>query len=400
MKILPNSLIWRGLIVEGAAAVFGMPRRFDLASRLSESSHIRLATAFAHVSGWNLISNSIDRCRGKVDVLVGLDFFQTEPTLLRTWLKKSYQSNRFNCKVVTKPGGSRWTFHPKVLIVAGPKLEAFAVIGSGNLSAGGFRDNIECSPFTDDPGMVSDISEWFDRVAEVHAARLEEPIIRQYEPLHEKYRVRSRKLIQQTFDDLGKIDKEVEAKLRHWHEAVSDARAFFKSDKFIEERKECQDAILRIRAFLNYPSFEFDYDGLRKFLKIKQFGNLATLLIHEKELRRDISKIGQSFRVLIHGGQREPPHFEEVFSGSSKVKFIGLNVLTKVLTAHDGEKWPVYNSKVEGVLRKYGFETPRGLTAAQKYIAYATLMREFAKATGAGNVYALDRFFLHASRRG
>ena len=71
-------------------------------------------------------------------------------------------------------------------------------------------------------------------------------------------------------------------------------------------------------------------------------------------------------------------------------------MITKVLAAHDGKRWPVYNAKIDEVLKKqYGYWIPRGLTEADKYLAYAELMRKFAAETGARDVYALDRFFLH-----
>jgi HKD family nuclease len=399
MKNPENSMASRGLLGEGLAAVFGMPQRFDLSTKLSESSHVRLATAFAHHSGWDLIADPIGACKGQVDILAGLHFFQTEPKLLRIWLRKSYQSDKVSCKVVTKTKGFHWTFHPKVLIVTGLKAEAFAVVGSGNLSAGGFRDNVECSLFTDDPKMVSQLSEWFDKVSETLAVKLEEPIISRYEPLYKKYQSRSIKLIQQESDDLGEIDRAIEATLRRWDKAVSDARSFFKSDEFMSQRKKCHDAIGRIRASLNYPRFKFDYVGWQEFLDVREFGNLARIQMHKKELVRNLGGIGNAFSVLIDDGRGELPRFEEVFSGASRVKFIGPNVLTKVLAAHDGKRWPVYNAKVEGVLSKYGYEIPRGLTSAQKYVAYAELMRKFAEATGASDVYALDRFFLHRSQQ-
>src|ERR1019366_9834096 len=113
--------------------------------------------------------------------------------------------------------------------------------------------------------------------------------------------------------------------------------------------------------------------------------------MHKQKLLSNLGKIGAAFRVLIDDSREEPPRLEEVFSGASKVEFIGRNVLTKVLAGHDGKRWPVYNAKVEGVLRKYGYEIPRGLTDAEKYFAYAKLMREFAKKAGARDVYALDR---------
>lgn len=400
MKSAQDSKASRGLLGEGMAAVIGMPQGFDLASRLSESPHIRLATAFAHPSGWNLISDSIAACRGQVHIVAGLHFFQTEPKLLRVWLRRSYQSDKFGCKVVTKTKGSRWTFHPKVLIVSGKQSSDFAVVGSGNLSAGGLRDNVECSLFTRDPELISDLAGWFDEVSETLAIKLEEPVIRNYEPLYKKYQMRLRKLTQQESADLGKIDAEIEARLHYWGSAVSDAKAFFESAEFAEQQRVRQGAIRRIRSSLNYPRFKFNYDGWQKFLNVREFGDLAAIQMRRKTLSRKLGKVGEAFRILVDDSRPELPRLEEVFSGASKVKFIGSNVLTKVLAAHDGAKWPVYNSKVEGVLRKYGYEIPRGLTEAQKYLAYARLMRKFARESGARDVYALDRFILHSSQQG
>jgi hypothetical protein len=110
--------------------------------------------------------------------------------------------------------------------------------------------------------------------------------------------------------------------------------------------------------------------------------------------------VRESFKVLTDDSQPERLRLNEVFSGANKVEFIGRNVITKVLAAHDGKRWPVYNTKVVKVLKEqYGYWIPRGLTEADKYLAYAKLMREFAADSGASDVYALDRFILHRSKQ-
>ena len=125
-----------GLLGNGLAAVVGLPPHFSLVKRLAGSTCIRMATAFAHASGWKLVSEPILRSKGEVHILAGLDFFQTEPPLLSSWLKETHRSDNFKCKVVTA-NHKKWTFHPKVLIVHGAQGAEFAVVGSGNLSAGG-----------------------------------------------------------------------------------------------------------------------------------------------------------------------------------------------------------------------------------------------------------------------
>jgi hypothetical protein len=106
-----------GLLGNGLAAVVGLPPDFELVKSLRESARIRMATAFAHASGWNLISAPILGSKGTVHILAGLHFFQTEPPLLSKWLKET-QSDNFNCKVVTAHH-SKWIFHPKGLDCSG-----------------------------------------------------------------------------------------------------------------------------------------------------------------------------------------------------------------------------------------------------------------------------------------
>jgi phosphatidylserine/phosphatidylglycerophosphate/cardiolipin synthase-like enzyme len=177
---------------EGTAVVIGLPRQFDFSKRLSHSSHIRMATAFAHMSGWNLIGDFITKCKGQVDVVAGLSFFQTEPLLLTRWSKLSHQADNFCCRVVTNDKLGKRTFHPKVLIASGSDGTHFAVVGSGNLSAGGLRHNVECSIFTEDKKLIANLRTWFDDVYKNLAVPVDEAIIRRYKPLYDKYRARSR----------------------------------------------------------------------------------------------------------------------------------------------------------------------------------------------------------------
>ncbi len=76
---------WTTLLGNGSAAVLGLPENFSLATELSSATEIRLATAFAHRSGWNSFKDSVSTGKAKVCLLTGLDCFQTEPQLLKDW---------------------------------------------------------------------------------------------------------------------------------------------------------------------------------------------------------------------------------------------------------------------------------------------------------------------------
>src|SRR5208282_2370938 len=106
-----------------------------------------------------------------------------------------------------------------------------------------------------------------------------------------------------------------------------------------------------------------------------------------------------AFRILTDDSKDIRSRLHRVLSGDAKVDGIGSNVITKVLTVHDKTRWPVYNSKVQVVLDEYGYELPRGLSKAEKYLAFAKLMQKFMHDTKAGDVYALDGFFLERSRK-
>jgi hypothetical protein len=77
MSLFPNSRV----------LVVGLPPSFDFLSELAAASKIRLGTAFAHWSGWEILESSISSSKAEVLLLAGTSFFQTEPKVLREWLK-------------------------------------------------------------------------------------------------------------------------------------------------------------------------------------------------------------------------------------------------------------------------------------------------------------------------
>src|SRR6266568_9634641 len=75
------------------ATVVGLPTGFRLEENLRKAASIRLATAFAHNSGWELLEDAINQVEGRVYLLTGLDFNRTEPDLLRSWQKLTLKSD-------------------------------------------------------------------------------------------------------------------------------------------------------------------------------------------------------------------------------------------------------------------------------------------------------------------
>jgi HKD family nuclease len=385
-----------GLLGSGPAVVIGLPPQFDLRERLCESSGVKIATAFARMSGWNLIKSAVIGSKGGIEVIAGLNFFQTEPALLESWLKESLQSDRFSCKVVGLNPSFVGTFHPKVLIVQG--VREFAVVGSGNMTAGGLCGNVECAVFITDSSVVALLVRWFDDVYRNLAEPLDADAIQRYKPLYAKHRRRNKDFFKEQNKDLRRFARGVagfrEARLRRWKTAVTDGRKFFLVPEFMSGWTKCDKAAGDIRQCLDFSEFNFDIGRWQEFLRIKEFGNLSALNLRKKSFSTKLGRLRAAFRILTDDSRDIRERLRAVLSGKAKVSGIDRNVVSKILAVHDRNLWPIYNSRTDAALKGYGFEMPRGLSKADRYLAYARLMQQFVRETAAKDMYALDRFFL------
>jgi hypothetical protein len=234
---------------------------------------------------------------------------------------------------------------------------------------------------------------------------LDEATIRWYSPLYKKYRSRNGKLEQAQSKDLEQLNQVIETKgkasLRHWQQAVEDAKNLFAQPGFNDRWERRSEAARKIRECLQYPQFDFRYDQWQEFLKIREFGNLAALNLFRKTIIKRMPRVGAAFGLLIDDSKDIRTRLQSVLAGSAKVRGIDINVITKLLTVHDRRRWPVYNSRVHDVLsEEYGYEMPRGLRKTDKYLAYARLMQRFSEATQARDMWALDVFFLDRFQKG
>jgi HKD family nuclease len=166
--------------VDGEALVFGLPANFGIVEEIKRSTSVRLATAYGKIGGWKQLEGAVLTSNASVYLLAGLDFGLTEPGLLRQWLKLR-QDGRIYAKVF-KRGAN---FHPKVLIAERHRDQGFAIVGSGNLSGGGLLNNIECSLYTEDGGVLLRLKRWFDTLFyDERASSVTPSVIKECEPFH------------------------------------------------------------------------------------------------------------------------------------------------------------------------------------------------------------------------
>nr|WP_273033205.1 phospholipase D family protein [Pseudaminobacter soli] len=120
-----------------------------LVRHLENATRFICIVAFARMSGMKLIQNSL---RARVDkglsatFVIGINFFQSEPDLLRALLRLRAAAARAGGEIQVYMGAAAGacTLHPKVYWFKGGRQEAL-IVGSANMTSGGFSDNHELS---------------------------------------------------------------------------------------------------------------------------------------------------------------------------------------------------------------------------------------------------------------
>ncbi len=389
---MPERVYGRGLFGEGASVVLGLPSRFRLQRALKTAKSIRLAMAFARVSGWKLLSEAIEANTGAVRLLTGLHFCLTEPRLLRSWLRLSSNSPNFEAKVFSLHNPM---FHPKVLLVRGGKgVPDFGIVGSGNMTSGGMRENVECGVYVDGEPLLRHLENWFDTLFDSDdCVPVSERRVRNYEPDYKKAAKSSSNAREHQEKAEKRMMREYVSAMAYWDEAVEEATDYFRRDEFQDWHKGHSDAARRILKALKYPSFNFGRQGWYDFYAIKNLGALRrsykTLIWpHHKRLQK-------SLRRLVDEDRPIADRIDHMLKPGSPghVPYFGMNAVSKVLASHRPKKWPVLNGPVRSALAKFGYQAPYGATEGQKYEAFARKMGEFLNETGGPDMIALDLYF-------
>jgi phospholipase D-like protein len=385
------NVVRRTLLGEGDAFVAGLPSDFVLAKVLAGAKRIQLATAIACLSGWQHFRQGITNGAGSAFLLTGLDL-QTEPALLKEWLQlQSKEPKRIEAKLASR----ETFFHPKVLIVTCARPhEDFAIVGSGNLSQRGMRDNTECCVYLRDAELVKHLASWFE-VEFDKAVRLNEFAIKEYEPYYKRNRERRRKLE----DEQRLAQKKVRAVVWDSGKALQEAKKFFASPQFALDYASRQRGRADILKALQYPDFTFDRLGFKEFFSTGALGRLNPL--NRETIFRKAKKIQKGLRMLIADVEANLPLVLNK-DGSFYVRGFRLNAVTKVLAAHDPKTWFLFNGRVEQVLRYFGYPKPRGSSTADQYLRYKDAMEKLKEEckyqkNGGLDAMAWDAFVLHYS---
>jgi len=370
------------------AFIIGKPRGLDILKEMGRASELRLATAFAHQSGWELLRSQVLKAK-QVRLLTGLSFCQTEPRLLKEWLQLMNEG-----KVVARVYTDfTTTFHPKVFIVSTAHVK-FALVGSGNLSGGGLRDNVECFAYVSGP-QVSELTHWFDKLfsnyaqtSPLNALDLVEYSKKHAATLHAQRQIRA---LQRSVE--AQTVSTVTASMQHWTDAVRLGRKFFRQKSPELDPEIWTMGAKDIRKALKYPSFSFSSKDWKDFYDIWPLGHLIP--INRDKVYRQRAKLQRGLRRLVDETLPIHDRIDALLdpARTTYVRHLGLAAVSKILAVHQPNKWPIYNKKVEQALRHFGYSGTGTLSPGSKYAAYAKLMQEFQRETRASDMLHIDRFF-------
>ncbi len=388
----------RGLFDDANAVLVGLPAGFSIDEELRGAKHIRIATAFAHISGWRRLERSICDSPATVRLLTSLAFFQTEPKLLREWRKLCYINSSANGEsFVTslfearlRPAGGP-LFHPKVLIATDQDdLSGFAIVGSGNLSDGGLCKNIECGTYIGDAPQIAALINWFDYLFD-ESKLLTDEAINKYDLRYKRAHQYDKKVRSEEKE----LAKELATIAWRWEDAAKEARQYYKTTKSqMGWRKRSQGAA-KIRQTLHSPEFEFTSKEWADFYDIHELGHLNP--IYRDRVFKKKARLRAALRQLIKPPTSLISTLDQILrrGGKLHIEGFGLNTISKILACYFPENWPVYNTPVAKAIRYFGYRKQRGVSAAEAYIAFAAEMRRLMKYCGATDVYAVDAFMHH-----
>ena len=279
-----------------------------------------------------------------------------------------------------------------LVVTNGSPKTSFALVGSGNLSKGGFVSNVECWLYTEAAEHVQALREWFDRHFE-DSKPLTAEMINQYRPKYKTAQNATRIVSKQQLAIEATVSHIQGATLKRRQAAINAAKRYMKSGKFAHSWAKASHGVDRLRSSLDYPRFDFSKQQWAGFYSNFALGHLIP--IYRDRLFQKKAKLRAAFEHLIDDAIPAHTRLSAVLNKTGRLYMprVGLNTVSKILACHDRKEWPVYNGRVEIALDEYGYHVARTGDAAEKYLAFKKAMLEFMKDADIPDVVALDCFF-------
>ncbi|MBS1081819.1 phospholipase D-like domain-containing protein [Gluconobacter kondonii] len=328
-----------------------------LRDHMKGATEFTCVVAFARNSGLAMISDLLkDRVKKgmTITIVVGLDFYQTDPDVILNLLKlRALAPKPKAVKVYMGAEDARHTMHPKIYIFRG-KQGTTAIVGSANMTQGGFADNWEMSALISgqdinwEKTLVKWIQNRFDDGDIVEANRT----------LVERYRIkrniflanikiaerRARKAFKSPPGDLGTL-RDILAEMK----ADESDNGFEFQVALRKNNQRSIPAIFKRIEEMNAPTPESFLPIYEKLLQAWHSGGLhrgKTAVASQPMMFRD------SLRSLRRSRSVDPDvNYNLLLEPMLNVPRAGVNVITEILHSHDATRYPVMNANSVSGLR-------------------------------------------------
>lgn len=381
-----------------------------LAEWISQSTDVFVAVAFLKQKGLVELLASLQSLLGRGDkltVVVGTDFFLTEPAALKDLFKMAGRHPLFDLRVFTQSPAS--VFHPKYYRCIG-KDWVKAIVGSANLAGGGLLQNIEVSAAIGD-SLISDLAKdlaGFEAslISDPRCARPTEQDLRVYEAQYDAARRVMKKAEKQVNEAISEIVSIEPGKLQEF-------LMFYRGDT-----KEQRDLVARTTNYhdarkLITRTF-LKEDALTEAEFRAAYGKLVGArghgkLWHSGGIHRSINKIAPQHDVVQSMVRDIAAHLErsasEMFAlgrnWMKKIKGLGPNVFTEFCNTFRPEKYAVLNLNPLTSLRKLGqgaFPAQDAFRATD-YQDYCQQLDELRRTCGFNDLGETDHFLNYVYQR-
>jgi HKD family nuclease len=367
---------------------------------IANSERLECVVAFAKMSGLSRISVALTAAlkRGlKARFTAGLSFYQTDPAFLQALFKLS---QKYELKLFL--GDTPETFHPKIYAF-GSGRKGTVIVGSANLTSGGFSTNYEASAEIEDAGgtLMAEVTAHIDSLLENEIiSSATQPLIDAYErkfeinKIHQAVaRKRTNKAIANTSFDVDTLQAALNVLMEDKSENGFEAKVALRRERRREANLVMQQLIASPPS--SRDAFLVGYEAL-----LLQFSSGG--------LQRGKTRIANNYKHFL-AALREAQALKDAkpyaaYDALSRyfndIDRAGVNVLTEILLALNSKRFANMNKNaVAGMERANITDFPRRPLKtnvnADLYATYCAAATQLRERLGLSDFIELDTLFNH-----
>lgn len=377
----------------------------EIRRHLERATHFICIVAFAKFSGWKLIRDTLAERASqglKATFVVGLDFYQTEPGVLRAirLLQSKAAASGGEISLYLGGGPKRDTLHPKVYWFKGPGGQAL-IVGSANMTSGGLSSNYELSAQLS--GSAAKQQAWLERwiAARIKAkdiVEVTEGMIKRYEKRRNIYQVAMKNAERQAA-------RSMEADAGHTitlEALLVEMRADEGRDGFAQSMAQRRQNLPRARAQIAVLARKPDLkrsDFLKAYEKLIGLWHSGGIARGKTTVAKRSARLQVALRALAADPSDDPAILFDLLQGHfAKIPRAGTNVLTEILHARDPSRFPVMNqNSVAGMalanITGYPREPNKTSVDGARYARFASDAERLRQSLGLADFSELDALF-------